>query len=594
MLARNESVDLNGTASPVELWNNVTEDAEGDWINGTETTTESIYYITPPSDPSLLNCVNIMLKSDIKILMDWKWWLTGVVSTVILIIGFIGNVFAVIVLHGPKMTSAFNQLLITLCIFDTIFLVCNIATSLSSLGFKHDVMPVLTKCSDAVAHVSMCASVLMIVALTFERHFAICNPHKYRIHLRTTPRWKHLAMYIAPVTIFSLFFNIPMFINLQRRWMTNALYVKINLYLRAIHPLTTTGLAPVAILIVLNVRICRGIQILHQRRTSRNRKELNMAYIAIVIVSLFVISNMPRILAGAQEVTNTHLIIHCIENKTQYIPSMDFYKLDFVARLLMVINSSINFLVYCAVSTPFKRAFYDLLTPACVFCPGFLKCLSRSGSTGGRQVNGAPRGEFESSDDLTTYPGIMMTTTTTTVVPIGRGHSNLTSTRNSPEGDGVPRENGINSSQTHKIPNGIHAQANHNQLNDSCPRMLEPISASSLVVITQGSVPDKLLSQGDGGQRGPPPQSLSSMCNNNCPTLETGSSIHSSQTLGEEDSEPADNDVDPKSGCPSLRIDGSHSNTEAKATDIREEIDGGHSRDPRYLPDVVQNYSSQA
>lgn len=38
------------------------------------------------------------------------------------------------------------------------------------------------------------------------------------------------------------------------------------------HPLTTTGLAPVAILIVLNVRICRGISILHQRRTSRNRK----------------------------------------------------------------------------------------------------------------------------------------------------------------------------------------------------------------------------------------------------------------------------------------------------------------------------------
>ena len=109
-----------------------------------------------------------------------------------------------------------------------------------------------------------------------------------------------------------------------------------------------------AILIVLNVRICRGIQILHQRRTSRNRKELNMAYIAIVIVSLFVISNMPRILAGAQEVTNTSLIIHCIENKAQYIPSMDFYKLDFVARLLMVVNSSINFLIYCAVSAPFK------------------------------------------------------------------------------------------------------------------------------------------------------------------------------------------------------------------------------------------------
>lgn len=104
----------------------------------------------------------------------------------------------------------------------------------------------------------------------------------------------------------------------------------------------------------------------------------------------------------------------------------------------------------------FQRAFYDLLSPACFFCPGFLKCLLRSGSTRGRQVNGAPRGEFESSDDMATYPGIMMTTTT--VAPIGRGHSNLTSTRNSPEGDVIPGGNEINSSLTHKVPNGIHAE----------------------------------------------------------------------------------------------------------------------------------------
>ena len=40
-----------------------------------------------------------------------------------------------------------------------------------------------------------------------------------------------------------------------------------------------------------------------------------MAYVAIIIVTLFVVTNLPRILAGAHEVTNTHLIIFCIENK---------------------------------------------------------------------------------------------------------------------------------------------------------------------------------------------------------------------------------------------------------------------------------------
>ncbi len=59
----------------------------------------------------------------------------------------------------------------------------------------------ISKYSDVLAHVSMCASVLMIVSLTFERHFAICNPHKYRIHLRTTPR-KVLAAYYKVLTAY--------------------------------------------------------------------------------------------------------------------------------------------------------------------------------------------------------------------------------------------------------------------------------------------------------------------------------------------------------------------------------------------------------
>ena len=45
-----------------------------------------------------------------------------------------------------------------------------------------------------------------------------------------------------------------------------------------------------------------------------------MAYVAIIIVTLFVVTNLPRILAGAHEVTNTHLIIHCIENKYVALP----------------------------------------------------------------------------------------------------------------------------------------------------------------------------------------------------------------------------------------------------------------------------------
>ena len=38
---------------------------------------------------------------------------------------------------------------------------------------------------------------------------------QYRVHLRLTKWWKHLAYYIVPVTFLSFFFNIPLFINLK-------------------------------------------------------------------------------------------------------------------------------------------------------------------------------------------------------------------------------------------------------------------------------------------------------------------------------------------------------------------------------------------
>ena len=89
--------------------------------------------------------------------------------------------------------------------------------------FSYDIFK---KYINICALVSMCISVFMMVALTLERHFAICSPHAYRIHIRTTARYKHLAMYIVPVTILAIFFNIPMLLNVVAvRWNTNSFYL---------------------------------------------------------------------------------------------------------------------------------------------------------------------------------------------------------------------------------------------------------------------------------------------------------------------------------------------------------------------------------
>ena len=86
----------------------------------------------------------------------------------------------------------------------------------------------------------------------------------------------------------------------------------------------------------------------------RHAKEIRATYLSLVIVVTFTVLNLPRIVASTLEVTNTNLIIFCVENEVRYVPSIDFYKLDFFARLFMVVNSALNFIIYCAVSTPFQ------------------------------------------------------------------------------------------------------------------------------------------------------------------------------------------------------------------------------------------------
>jgi hypothetical protein len=57
--------------------------------------------------------------------------------------------------------------------------------------------------------------------------------------------------------------------------MEDVTYLKINLYLRMLHPLTTTGVIPILILVVLNMRITKGIK---ELQVSFSLKSLIISY----------------------------------------------------------------------------------------------------------------------------------------------------------------------------------------------------------------------------------------------------------------------------------------------------------------------------
>ena len=130
-----------------------------------------------------------------------------------------------------------------------------------------------------------------------------------------------------------------------------------------------------AILIILNRRILKGMRVLNnsrrgpvqpqeeqqfvnnaaaERSQRRHMNEIRATQMAIAIVISFVVLNLPRIAISFKEVTNTNLILFCIENKTGFYNSVEYFQIDVVARMFMMVNSAINFVIYSAVSHPFQ------------------------------------------------------------------------------------------------------------------------------------------------------------------------------------------------------------------------------------------------
>ena len=90
------------------------------------------------------------------------------------------------------------------------------------------------------------------------------------------------------------------------------------------------------------------------RTAQQAKREIRMAYVAFAIVGIFLSFNLPRIMVAGYEVSQTWLILHCVQNGSEYMPNLPFYYWDNVSRLCMAINSSINFFIYCRGSDQFK------------------------------------------------------------------------------------------------------------------------------------------------------------------------------------------------------------------------------------------------
>jgi len=84
-----------------------------------------------------------------------------------------------------------------------------------------------------------------------------------------------------------------------------------------------------------------------------------LAKTMMVLVMVFLILNTPRIILGVIEVTELSTVEQCYEHDLDYHVSKETYILDFIARFLVILNSSLNFVIYCLVGSEFRSKMFS-------------------------------------------------------------------------------------------------------------------------------------------------------------------------------------------------------------------------------------------
>ena len=152
------------------------------------------------------------------------------------------------------------------------------------------------------------------------------------------------------------------FLDEEYSWYYNYLYTNIE-------QLIILGSIPLGLLIYYNARIYSAIKLppnielqAGEEIASVNReKRLSKVLIAIVIV--FNVCHTPRIFWCLYNAYNYRSIVYCpVQDPNTSGQTLWTYVLGLIYELFLVINSSVNTIVYCAINERFKYYLYTLVT----------------------------------------------------------------------------------------------------------------------------------------------------------------------------------------------------------------------------------------
>ncbi|XP_064618627.1 FMRFamide receptor-like [Lineus longissimus] len=277
--------------------------------------------------------------------------------------GLLGNILTITVLTHKSMRSSTNNYLCALAIWDTVV----ILTALHLISL-YILFPTLTYAVPFVYPVGLTAQTATIwitVSFTVERYIAVCHPLK----ATSMCTIRRARVVLGCVTICSWIYNLP-------RWFEYTLDVPPgipapmvttefgkNIVFKEIYfiwlYLPVMCIIPLSVLAVLNVFLVRAVRESQRQRSDMNvrqSRENNVTIMLVSVVVVFIICQVPALVYNVAYAINQDDVNHV----------KSYFLLSSCRNYLVVVNSTVNFLLYCAFGQKFRRTFIRIICPCCL------------------------------------------------------------------------------------------------------------------------------------------------------------------------------------------------------------------------------------
>ncbi|XP_058467593.1 growth hormone secretagogue receptor type 1 isoform X2 [Malaya genurostris] len=306
---------------------------------------------------------------------------------IIMCLGVIGNIMVpIVILKTKDMRNSTNIFLTNLSIADLLVLLVCTPTVLVEVNSPPEVWVLGEEMCKAVPFVELTvahASVLTILAISFERYYAICEPlkagyvcTKARALVICLAAWTVAAILTSPILLFAEY-SVEEYPDGSRAavcltkasniWTVTFFLMTISLFF----------LLPLIILVVLYAIIAKNLIANNNSRMKIRLSKPELSYkarkqvvlmLGAVVLAFFTCLLPFRIL--------TLWIIIVSEETFQKLAVEKYYNLLYFSRIMLYLNSAVNPILYNLMSSKFRKGFQRLC-----------KCThlwNRSGRVGGK------------------------------------------------------------------------------------------------------------------------------------------------------------------------------------------------------------------